>query len=78
MLEQAHCWNGQAVGRYRPEVVRDGSQQQINNPEVEVDARQPHSAIVAQQALQLKLITARLSNAYNGLDVDWIDTSKWR
>ena len=59
-----------------PEVMRDGLMHQINNPEVEVDIRRP-SSLINQQILQLKLITNKLDNAYNGLDVDWVDTGMY-
>ena len=55
--------------------MRDGLMHQINNPEVEVDIRRP-SSLINQQILQLKLITNKLDNAYNGMDVDWVDTGK--
>ena len=60
-----------------PEVMRDGLMHQINNPEVEVDIRRP-SSLINQQILQLKLITNKLDNAYNGMDVDWVDTGMLR
>ena len=63
--------------RYFPEVVHDGVINQINNPEVEVDIHKPNS-IINQQILQLKLITNKLKSAYNGYDVDWIDTGLYR
>ena len=59
-----------------PEVMRDGVKAQNNNPEVDVDVRTPN-IIIEQQLLQLKIITNKLRNAYNGLDVDWIDAGKW-
>ena len=59
--------------RYLPEVMGDGVAHQNNNPEVDVDVRKPNF-IINQQLMQLKLITNRLWNAYNGVDVDWIDT----
>ncbi len=58
-----------------PDVMADGLMGQINNPEVDVDIRRPNSQI-NHQILQLKLITTKLTNAYNGLDVDWIDSGK--
>ena len=61
--------------RYIPEVIPDGVRSQINNPEVDVDVQRPNS-LLNQQLLQLKLITNKLKNAYNGLDVDWIDSGQ--
>uniref|UniRef100_A0A6I8NAH1 Glypican-1 n=1 Tax=Ornithorhynchus anatinus TaxID=9258 RepID=A0A6I8NAH1_ORNAN len=68
------CWNGMTRGRYLPEVMGDGLANQINNPEVEVDITKPDMTI-RQQIMQLKIMTNRLRNAYNGNDVDFQDTS---
>ena len=73
IVDQSNCWNGQSVNRYQPDVVRDGVAHQGNNPEVEVDTSK-HA--FDQQILQLRIITNKLTNAYNGLDVDWIDTGE--
>ena len=51
---------------------KDGVINQINNPEVEVDVSKAN-ALFTRQLIQLRLITSRLQNAYNGEDVDWID-----
>lgn len=67
------CWNGQDRARYIPEVQKDGVINQMNNPEVEVDVSKAN-VMFTRQIVQLKLITTRLQNAYNGEDVDWIDT----
>ena len=48
---------------------------QNNNPEVEVDVRRT-SPVVAQQLHQLRTVTQRLRLAYDGLDVDYIDTGE--
>ncbi|ELU17458.1 hypothetical protein CAPTEDRAFT_32704, partial [Capitella teleta] len=71
--ETHHCWNGMGKSRYLPEVIADGIAAQAANPEVDVDIRRPNS-VLNQQILQLKLITNKLKNAYNGMDVDWIDS----
>ncbi|XP_043926038.1 glypican-1 [Protopterus annectens] len=68
------CWNGMTKSRYLPEVMGDGLANQINNPEVEVDITKPDS-LIRQQILQLKIMTNRLKNAYNGNDVDFQDAS---
>ncbi|XP_028650645.1 glypican-1-like [Erpetoichthys calabaricus] len=68
------CWNGAAKGRYLPEVMGDGLASQINNPEVDVDITKPDMTI-RQQIMQLKIMTSRLKNAYDGNDVDFQDTS---
>ncbi|KAL8595475.1 hypothetical protein ACOMHN_024174 [Nucella lapillus] len=67
------CWNGQDRARYVPAVQKDGVINQINNPEVEVDVTKA-STLFTRQVIQLRLITTRLNSAYNGEDVDWIDT----
>nr|KAG5708244.1 hypothetical protein BaRGS_021178 [Batillaria attramentaria] len=67
------CWNGQDRAKYMPEVQKDGVINQINNPEVEVDVSKANT-MFTRQIVQLRLITSRLQNAYNGEDVDWIDT----
>ncbi|KAG9343164.1 hypothetical protein JZ751_014141, partial [Albula glossodonta] len=68
------CWNGMTRGSYLPEVMGDGLASQINNPEVEIDITKPDMTI-RQQIMQLKIMTNRLKNAYNGNDVDFQDTS---
>ncbi|XP_076435313.1 glypican-6-like [Babylonia areolata] len=67
------CWNGQDRARYVPGVQKDGVMNQINNPEVEVDVSRADT-LFTRQVIQLRLITSRLNSAYNGEDVDWIDT----
>ncbi|KAG8445440.1 hypothetical protein GDO86_010280 [Hymenochirus boettgeri] len=68
------CWNGITKGRYMPERMGSGLANQINNPEVDVDITKPDMTI-RQQIMQLKIMTSRLRNAYNGNDVDFQDTS---
>ncbi|XP_041350171.1 glypican-6-like [Gigantopelta aegis] len=72
-MTEDDCWNGQDRARYIPDVQKDGVVNQINNPEVEIDVTKANN-VVSRQIIQLKLITSRLHSAYNGLDVDWIDT----
>ncbi|XP_078065375.1 glypican-1-like [Mustelus asterias] len=73
-VNEDRCWNGQSRGRYLPEVMANGLANQINNPEVEVDITKPDMTI-RQQIMQLRIMTNRLRNAYNGNDVDFQDTS---
>ncbi|KAM8952321.1 glypican-1 [Pelodytes ibericus] len=68
------CWNGNTKGRYMPERMGSGLANQINNPEVDVDITKPDMTI-RQQIMQLKIMTNRLRNAYNGNDVDFQDAS---
>ena len=56
--------------RYIPEVQKDGRIYQVNNPEVTVDV-QEDNGIISVQIFNLKLITSKLQNAYNGLEVEW-------
>ena len=56
--------------------MKDGLFNQINNPEVDVDVTKPNSLVNAQ-ILQLRLIISKLKNAYNGMDVEWIDSGEW-
>lgn len=67
------CWNGQDRARYVPEVQKDGIINQINNPEVEVDVNEGNY-VIEQQKIQLKIITSKLNTAFNGEEVEWIDT----
>ncbi|XP_053161167.1 glypican-1 isoform X2 [Hemicordylus capensis] len=73
-VNEDKCWNGMARSRYLPDVMGDGLANQINNPEVEVDITKPDMTI-RQQIMQLKIMTNRVRNAYNGNDVDFQDTS---
>lgn len=75
LYEEYNCWNGLGKSKYMPDVMADGLVSQINNPEVDVDIRRPNSHI-NQQILQLKLMANKLVNAYNGQDVDWIDSAE--
>lgn len=68
------CWNGMGKARYLPEVMGDGLASQINNPEVEIDITKPDMTI-RQQIMQLKIMTNRLKNAFNGNDVDFQDAT---
>lgn len=67
------CWNGHDRAKYIEEVQKDGSLQQINNPEVEVDVTKPNS-VIQRQKIQTKLIISKLQHAVKGEDVDWVDT----
>ncbi|XP_015270351.1 PREDICTED: glypican-2 [Gekko japonicus] len=69
------CWNGQARGRYLPDVTGDGLVNQINNPEVEVDISQPDLP-TRQHLLALRSATSHLVGACNGQDVDFQDADE--
>ena len=58
--------------RYELQITGDGISNQQTNPEVIVDVNRP-SSLLNEQMFALKTITSKLKNAYNGLDVEWID-----
>ncbi|XP_053121495.1 glypican-2 isoform X2 [Hemicordylus capensis] len=75
VTSEESCWNGQARGRYLPEVTGDGLVNQINNPEVEVDISRPD--LPTRQHIQaLRSATSRLVGASNGQDLDFQDTDE--
>ncbi|KAG6801345.1 glypican-4 isoform X1 [Apis mellifera caucasica] len=65
------CWNGTHVDKYIYPVSSNGEDQKLN-PEVLSTGSRP--TIVRDQVFALTTITNRLKSAYNGQDVDWIDT----
>ncbi|XP_011166471.1 glypican-6 isoform X1 [Solenopsis invicta] len=67
------CWNGTHVDKYLYPVSNDGESQMIN-PEVRNVG--PRPTIVRDQIFALTTITNRLKSAFNGQDVDWIDTDE--
>ena len=48
----------------------DGVAAQAGNPEVAIDSARPNT-IVNEQIFNLRLLTNKLENAYNGMDVEW-------
>ncbi|KAJ6654899.1 hypothetical protein lerEdw1_006370 [Lerista edwardsae] len=77
ITDEDTCWNGQARGRYLPDVTGDGLVNQINNPEVEVDISRPDMP-TRQHVLALSSATARLVGACNGQDIDFQDADEER
>ncbi|XP_043681821.1 glypican-6 [Vespula pensylvanica] len=67
------CWNGTHVDKYIYPVSSDGETQPLN-PEVRSSG--PRPTIVRDQIFALTTITNRLRSAFNGQDVDWIDTEE--
>ncbi|XP_076682288.1 glypican dally-like [Andrena cerasifolii] len=67
------CWNGTHVDKYIYPVSSNG-ETQILNPEVRSSG--PRPTIVRDQIFALTTITNRLKSAFNGQDVDWIDTEE--
>ncbi|XP_011256796.1 glypican-6 isoform X1 [Camponotus floridanus] len=68
-----NCWNGTHVDKYKYPVSSDG-EIQATNPEVRTIASR--STIVKDQIFALTTITNRLRSAFNGQDVNWIDTEE--
>ncbi|XP_054706530.1 glypican-6-like [Uloborus diversus] len=74
VLPQDDCWNGLNKAKYETELIGEGLANQTRNPEVNLDVSRQNS-LINQQILTLKLITTKLTHAYNGLDVEWQDAS---
>ncbi|XP_026073174.1 glypican-6 [Carassius auratus] len=68
------CWNGREEGRYVPEVLKDGLTNQANNPEVGVDISRPDT-MIRQQIMALRVMTNKLKNAYDGIDIYFQDSN---
>ncbi|XP_013163296.1 PREDICTED: glypican-6-like [Papilio xuthus] len=70
----APCYNGSALASYTSSTAGDGSAALASNPEV----RSAGSAGPAAraQADALRALTARLKDAYNGVEVQWKDEDK--
>ncbi|XP_011866007.1 PREDICTED: glypican-6 [Vollenhovia emeryi] len=67
------CWNGTHVDKYLYPLSNAGESQTLN-PEVRSMSNRP--TIVRDQIFSLTTITNRLKSAFNGQDVDWIDTDE--
>ncbi|XP_062036158.1 glypican-2 [Lepus europaeus] len=67
--EAAPCWTGTGRGRYLPPVVGSSVAEQLNNPELEVDASGPDLP-TRRRRLQLRAATARMKAAALGHDLD--------
>lgn len=70
------CWNGKSKDKYLTAIVGDGISNQQKNPEVAVDISQPNS-LVNEQIFALKTMNNKLRSAYNGMDVEWIDSEEF-
>ena len=71
-----NCWNGTHVDKYIYPASPNGETQNMN-PEVRVIGSR--TVIVKDQVFALNSISNRLRSAFNGHDVDWIDTEEsWR
>lgn len=58
------------INRYSAALMADGVAAQTGNPEVTLDGSRPNT-LVNDQIFTLRLITNKLENAYNGMDVEW-------
>ncbi|XP_072764642.1 glypican-6 isoform X2 [Anoplolepis gracilipes] len=67
------CWNGTHVDKYIYPVSSDGETQMMN-PEVRSIASR--LTTVKDQVYALIIITNRLRTAFNGHDIDWMDTEE--
>lgn len=61
--------------RYDSPVVLDGLKNQQFNEEVLVDPKR-QSASLSEQVFTLKSVSMQLKNAFNGQDVEWIDSEE--
>ncbi|XP_012257264.1 glypican-6 isoform X2 [Athalia rosae] len=67
------CWNGTHVDQYIYPVSSNGEFQTLNP---EVRAAGPKATVVKEQLYALSIISNRLRSAFNGQDVDWMDTEE--
>ncbi|XP_046427540.1 glypican-4 [Neodiprion fabricii] len=67
------CWNGTHIDQYIYPVSSSGEIQTLNP---EVQASGPKATVVKEQLYALSMISNRLRLAFNGQDVDWIDTEE--
>ena len=58
--------------RYMSVLVNSKLESQASNPEVTVDTDQS-DAVIDRQVILLKIIVNKLTKAYSGYYVDWID-----
>ncbi|KAI4878193.1 hypothetical protein NFI96_002915 [Prochilodus magdalenae] len=73
VTNEDRCWNGQARGRYLPDVMGDGLVNQVNNPEVEVDIARP-DVRTRQLIMELRVAINRLKHAHIGQDTEFMDS----
>ncbi|KAL0849765.1 hypothetical protein ABMA28_011718 [Loxostege sticticalis] len=73
-ITSAPCFNGSAVGSYSVVPAGEGTAALASNPEVRGVALPAGVAIARAQQEQLKLLTANMKDAYNGVEVHWRET----
>ncbi|XP_067142875.1 glypican-6-like [Centruroides vittatus] len=73
----SNCWNGFHQARYDNVTMLNGHNSSVINELI--DGSNHLNSFVNQQVLALKLITSKLKDAYNGMDVEWPDSvdSDW-
>nr|XP_021190742.2 glypican-4 isoform X1 [Helicoverpa armigera]XP_049698389.1 glypican-4 isoform X2 [Helicoverpa armigera]XP_049698390.1 glypican-4 isoform X3 [Helicoverpa armigera]XP_049698391.1 glypican-4 isoform X4 [Helicoverpa armigera]XP_049698392.1 glypican-4 isoform X5 [Helicoverpa armigera] len=75
-ITSAPCFNGSDVASYTLNAASEGTAGLASNPEVRGTASPLATASVATQADSLRTLTARLKDAYNGVEVQWLDTDQ--
>ncbi|XP_045507782.1 glypican-4 [Colias croceus] len=73
-ITSAPCFNGTHVAAYTAIAAGDGSTALASNPEVR--GTPPPSSVARTQLDSLKTLTARLKDAYNGVEVQWKDSAE--
>ncbi|XP_075692065.1 glypican-4 [Rhinoderma darwinii] len=73
-INEDDCWNGSDKSRYMYAVMGNGLENQINNPDVHVDTTNL-DIVIRRQKVALRAMTNRMKSAYNGNDVNFIDSS---
>ncbi|XP_039765560.1 uncharacterized protein LOC120637680 [Pararge aegeria] len=72
-ITTAPCFNGSHVASYTSIAAGDGSAALASNPELRTP---PAPASPAATVEALRALTARLKDAYNGVEVQWKDTAE--
>ncbi|XP_032516250.1 glypican-6 [Danaus plexippus] len=72
----APCYNGSHVASYTSIAAGDGSAALASNPEVRSPPPPPPPASDASPLEALRSLTGRLKDAYNGVEVHWMDTAE--
>ncbi|XP_022088007.1 glypican-4-like [Acanthaster planci] len=70
------CWNGHSKGSYTHPPVGNGIANQVDNPEVPMETAPPNF-LINKHITSLRTITSRLNGAFNGEDVEWVDTEPY-
>ncbi|XP_040298428.1 glypican-4 [Bufo bufo] len=74
-VNEDDCWNGSEKSRYLYSVMANGLDNQVNNPDVQVDVTNP-DIMIRRQKVALRTMTSALRSAYNGNDVNFLDPSE--